>query len=102
MKIIITGSSGFIGYHLANYFLKKKYNVVGIDSNNNYYSRLIKNKRLASLKKNKKFEFYKINLVNENKLERIENIIEKIFVLPSRKVGVDKNKKEYDWQGATG
>ena len=35
---------------------------------------------------------------SENKLETIENIIEKIFVLPSRKVGVDKNKKEYDWQ----
>ena len=38
----------------------------------------------------------------ENKLERIDNIIEKLFVLPSRKVDVDKNKKEYDWQGATG
>ncbi len=83
MKIIITGSSGFIGYHLANYFLKKKYNVVGIDSNNNYYSRLIKNKRLANLKKNKKFKFYKINLVNEKKLERIfvENNPKAIFHL---------------------
>ena len=38
----------------------------------------------------------------EYKLERIENIIEKLFVSPSRKVDVDKNKKEYDWQGATG
>ena len=39
---------------------------------------------------------------HENKLERIENIIKKLFVSSSRKFDVNKNKKEYDWQGATG
>ena len=67
MKIVITGSSGFIGYHLADELLKKKYKVIGIDNNNNYYSSLIKKKRLNKLKKNKNFQFYKLNLVNEKK-----------------------------------
>ena len=51
MKIVITGSSGFIGYHLASELLKKKYQIIGIDNNNNYYSRKIKNKRASKLKK---------------------------------------------------
>ena len=44
MKIVITGSSGFIGYHLASELLNRRYKVIGIDNNNNYYSNLIKKK----------------------------------------------------------
>ena len=36
-KILITGSSGFIGYHVASYFLSKEYIVYGVDNHNNYY-----------------------------------------------------------------
>ena len=43
-KVLITGSSGFIGYHLAN-LLSKKNKVLGIDNHNNYYSKSIKKKR---------------------------------------------------------
>ncbi len=42
MKILVTGSSGFIGYHLARELLKKNNQVIGIDNNNNYYSNVIK------------------------------------------------------------
>ncbi len=71
IKIIVTGSSGFIGYHLANKLLKAKNIVIGIDSNNNYYSKKIKEKRLERLKKNKNFFFIKQNLLNQNKLRKI-------------------------------
>ncbi len=70
MKILITGSSGFIGYHLAD-LLSKKNKVLGIDNHNNYYSENIKKKRLFLLKKNKNFTFKKINLNNKNSLEEI-------------------------------
>ena len=54
MKILVTGSSGFIGYHLSKKLLKNKKNlVIGLDNNNNYYSIKIKNFRLKSLKKKK-------------------------------------------------
>ena len=38
MKILITGSAGFIGFSMCEYFLKKKYNVIGIDNFDDYYS----------------------------------------------------------------
>ena len=47
MKYLITGSSGFIGFHLAMRLLKNKKNFVyGIDSLNNYYSVILKKKGL--------------------------------------------------------
>ena len=38
MKILVTGSAGFIGYHLVENLSKNKKNtVLGIDSVNSYY-----------------------------------------------------------------
>ena len=72
MRILITGSAGFIGFHLVKKYLKNKNNrVVGIDSLNNYYSVNLKKKRLSILSSNKKFKFYKINLLQKKKLEKI-------------------------------
>jgi UDP-glucuronate 4-epimerase len=63
MKYLITGSAGFIGFHLANSILKNKNNqVFGIDNLNNYYSISLKKKRTRILKKNKNFFFKKIDL----------------------------------------
>ena len=49
--IFITGSSGFIGFHLAHYYLKKGIHVVGIDNMNDYYDINLKKDRLKILKK---------------------------------------------------
>ena len=37
MKILVTGSAGFIGYHLTNQLIAEGFEVVGIDSINDYY-----------------------------------------------------------------
>jgi UDP-glucuronate 4-epimerase len=37
MKILITGSAGFIGFHTAKFFLNKGHQVVGVDNINHYY-----------------------------------------------------------------
>ena len=42
MRYLITGSAGFIGYHLSLKLLKKGFLVFGIDSLNNYYSNKLK------------------------------------------------------------
>jgi len=47
MKILITGTAGFIGFHLAEKLLAEGYNVIGIDSINDYYDVLLKYGRLA-------------------------------------------------------
>ncbi len=71
MKILLTGSAGFIGFHATLYFLKRKHEVIGIDNINSYYDIKLKQARLKILEKYKKFSFYKIDLKNNNKLLRI-------------------------------
>ncbi|MFW5656449.1 MAG: NAD-dependent epimerase [Bacteroidota bacterium] len=48
MKILITGTAGFIGYHLAEDLLKRGDEVVGIDSINDYYDVNLKYARLGN------------------------------------------------------
>ena len=70
-KILITGSSGFIGFHISKFLLKNNYIIIGIDSHNSYYSRNVKIKRLSILKKNRNFFFYKININHKVKLKKV-------------------------------
>ncbi len=69
-KIFITGSSGFIGFHVAKKFLNKGVKVHGFDSMNNYYDVRLKKARLNILKKYKNFSFTRGNLENEKKLSK--------------------------------
>ena len=57
MKILVTGSSGFLGSNLINFLTKKKIKFVGIDKKNNKYLKF----------KN----FYKLDLAQNSKLENI-------------------------------
>lgn len=47
MKILITGTAGFIGFHLAKRLLERGDTVVGIDNINDYYDVNLKHARLA-------------------------------------------------------
>ena len=64
MKIFVTGSSGFIGFHLSKKLLEKGHSVHGFDSMNQYYDVKIKKARLKILKEYKKFSFTKNKLEN--------------------------------------
>ena len=44
-KILITGCAGFIGFHLSNFLLKKKIEVIGIDNLDDYYEVHLKKKK---------------------------------------------------------
>ena len=68
MKIFITGSSGFIGFHLSKKLLDSGHSVHGFDSMNNYYDVKLKKARYEILKKYKKFSFTKNNLENQKVL----------------------------------
>ncbi|MDB9776517.1 GDP-mannose 4,6-dehydratase [Alphaproteobacteria bacterium] len=64
MKILITGCSGFIGFHLSQKLLSMGHEIVGIDMMNSYYDIKLKKLRLNHLFKTSKknFKFYKINI----------------------------------------
>ena len=47
MKILVTGTAGFIGFHLAQRLLERGDEVVGIDSINDYYDTGLKYGRLS-------------------------------------------------------
>ena len=68
MKILLTGSAGFIGYHLAKSLLKQNYEVLGIDNLNNYYDVKLKKKRLERLYSYNSFNFIKLDLVDKKLL----------------------------------
>lgn len=47
MKILVTGTAGFIGYHLTKKLLERGDTIVGIDNINDYYDVELKYSRLA-------------------------------------------------------
>lgn len=89
MKILVTGTAGFIGFHLANRLLKDGHEVVGLDSINDYYDVNLKYDRLqfagisrddvayntlAQSSKHKGYRFIQLQLEDrENILELFKN-----------------------------
>ncbi len=86
MKILVTGTSGFIGFFLAKRLLEKGYEVVGIDNINDYYDVRLKYGRLRELgidedeieygrrAESSKFEnhsFYRIDLADSSAMESL-------------------------------
>ena len=89
MKILITGSSGFIGFHLSKLLLKKKHTVHGYDSMNNYYDVKLKKARLNLLKKYPNFSFTKATLENEEILKKTFKLFKpKIVIHLAAQAGV--------------
>ena len=86
MKILVTGTAGFIGFHLAKKLLERGDEVVGIDNINDYYDINLKYGRLSELgidrkeikesslvpsTKYKKHHFSKIDLANKESMDRL-------------------------------
>ena len=82
MNILITGSAGFIGYHLSIKLLSnRKNNIFGLDNLNNYYDVKLKKDRLKNIKKYKNFNFNKIDISDKKKISSNEKINVKLLAL---------------------
>ncbi len=99
MKILITGSAGFIGFHLAERLLSDGHSVVGVDQVNSYYDVNLKKDRLAfsGISWNDKLEegvrstkyenyiFYRASLedkTNINSIYAIGDVTDKVTLTP--------------------
>ena len=71
MKVIVTGSAGFIGSAVSLKLLERGDNVVGIDNHNNYYDPKIKNARLKILTRYSNYKHYKIDICDRLSLDKI-------------------------------
>jgi UDP-glucuronate 4-epimerase len=79
-KILVTGSAGFIGFHLAKGLLELGFDVVGIDNINDYYDPQLKLDRLENLNTfvsekslQDSYQFTKLDISDESALKDLFN-----------------------------
>ena len=94
MKILVTGSSGFIGFHTCLLLLKNKHYVVGIDNLNDYYDLNLKKSRLKILKKFNNFKFLKKDIENKNIVEKFKANEIDIIINLAAQAGVRHSLKD--------
>jgi UDP-glucuronate 4-epimerase len=68
MKILITGTAGFIGFHLANKLIARGDEIVGLDCINDYYDPNVKYGRLDYAGIDKKYIEYNKLIQSSNKV----------------------------------
>ncbi|MBA1340502.1 MAG: UDP-glucose 4-epimerase [Pelagibacterales bacterium] len=88
-NILVTGGAGYIGSHILEILLKKKYSIYVVDNLSTGYKKLI----------NKKIKFYKIDIRNTKKIKEIiknNNIYSVIHLAACLSVGEgEKKPKKY-------
>lgn len=71
MTILLTGSAGFIGFHVAKALLARGDAVIGVDNLNDYYTPDLKHARLDQLLPQKGFTFHKLDIADHEALKNI-------------------------------
>tara|TARA_B100001057_G_C22702195_1_gene892222 strand:+ start:202 stop:1158 length:957 start_codon:yes stop_codon:yes gene_type:complete len=102
MKILITGSAGFIGFNLSKYLLQNSnYHIIGIDNLNDYYDVNLKKKRIKNLRSFKRFKFQKADITNQFTMNKIfkKNKFDFVFNLAAQagvRYSIDHPRKYID------
>ena len=71
MKVLITGSAGFIGSNLAGRLLARGDEVIGIDNLNDYYDVNLKKARLARNTPHKNYTDVRVDLENRAEIAKV-------------------------------
>jgi UDP-glucuronate 4-epimerase len=73
MKILVTGSAGFIGSALSIKLLDRGDNVIGIDNHNNYYDPALKESRISRHINHKNYNHINMDIENQKAVEELFN-----------------------------
>ena len=71
MKVLVTGSAGFIGSALSIRLLERGDQVIGIDNHNDYYDPALKEARLARHANHKNYTHLRIDLADRVAIEQV-------------------------------
>ena len=71
MRILVTGTAGFIGFHLARKLIAEGHEVAGLDGFTSYYDVRLKEARHAVLKKHNGFSEHRVMLEDNDGVTRV-------------------------------
>ena len=71
MRLLVTGTAGFIGYHVAERLLARGDELVGLDVVNDYYDVALKEARLARLARHRGYRHERVDLADANAVARV-------------------------------
>ncbi|WP_281868155.1 NAD-dependent epimerase/dehydratase family protein [Brevibacillus parabrevis] len=71
MSILVTGTAGFIGFHVAKRLLEGGEVVWGVDNCNEYYDPRLKAKRLSMLQEFEQFHFYQADIADQTTMDEL-------------------------------
>ncbi len=71
MKVLVTGTAGFIGMHAAHRLLDRGHDVTGVDSLTDYYDVALKRARLATLRPHRSYTHIERDLCDAAAVEEI-------------------------------
>lgn len=89
MRFFVTGTAGFIGFHLAQRLLEQGHHVVGYDGMTSYYDVRLKEARHALLERNARFRAHIAPLEDMERLTRaVEEAAPEVIVHLAAQAGV--------------
>ena len=89
MKILITGTAGFIGAALAKKLLTEDHTILGIDNHNDYYSQDLKESRIKDLLNHSQYTHIRLDIADKDGLESVfDNFNPEIIINLAAQAGV--------------
>ena len=85
-KVLVTGSGGFIGFHVSKALLERGDIVIGMDNFNNYYDQKLKEDRNNLLERYRTYKLYRADIRNKEIIDQIfaKETIDVVFHLAAQ------------------